>query len=87
METKIGVVTHYFTNIGVAVFDLTDGNLAIGDSVHIQGATTDLSQVIESIQINQKDVEEAKVGQQIGVKTDDRVRVGDEIYLVTTIEE
>ena len=87
METKIGVVTHYFTNIGVAVFDLTDGNLSIGDSVHVQGATTDLSQVIESMQVDQKDVEKAKVGQQIGVKMDDRVRVGDDVYIVTTKDE
>lgn len=87
METKIGVVTHYFTNIGVAVFDLTDGNLAVNDSIHIQGSTTDLTQIVESMQVDQKGIEKAKKGQQIGVKMDDRVRVGDEVYLVTMKEE
>lgn len=87
METKIGVITHYFTNIGVAVFDLTDGGLHVGDTVHIVGKTTDLTQVIEQMQIDRVDIESAEQGQQVGTKMDDRVREGDEIFKVTLKNE
>jgi putative protease len=83
METKIGKVVNYFTNIGVAVFDLTDGALSVGDTVHIKGHTTDLSQIIEEMQVEHKNVEKAEKGMMIGVKMDDRVRNDDEIFLVT----
>ncbi len=86
-ETKIGVVTHYFTNIGVAVFDMTDGALHVGDSIHVKGASTDLSQIVEEIQIDHKSIETAEMGTQIGVKMDDKVREGDDVFVVTMKQE
>ena len=41
MEEKIGVVTDYLDQIGVAVIHLTDGDLNVGDQVHISGRTTE----------------------------------------------
>ncbi len=35
------------------------------------------------MQINHKDVEKAKAGDEIGVQVTDRVREGDEVFLVT----
>lgn len=81
MEEKlIGKITHYFTNIGVAVVQITDGSLKVGDVIHVLGNTTDFEQKIESMQIEHEEVTEAKKGQTIGLKIDEYVREGDEVY-------
>ena len=49
VEEKIGVVTDYLDRIGVAVINLTDGDLHVGDQVHIAGRTTELMQWVESL--------------------------------------
>jgi len=84
MEEKlIGKITHYFTNIGVAVVEITSGKLKIGDKVHIKGATSDFEQSIDSMQVEHENVETAKKGDAIGVKVGQQVREGDEVYLIS----
>lgn len=82
MEEKIGDVTHYFGHIPAGIIKLT-GTLKVGAKIHFKGATTDFEQEITSMQINHKDVKEAKAGDEIGVGVTDRVREGDEVFLVT----
>src|SRR3989338_6643267 len=72
-EKEIGVVTHYFTNIGVAVIKL-NGTLRIGDEIHVKGATSDFRQRVESMQIEHDKIQEAKAGQSIGLKVVDHAR-------------
>ena len=79
---EIGKVTHYFTKIGVAVIELS-GDLKVGDTIHIKGATSDFKQEVESMQIERENIEEAEAGQSIGLKTKDHVREGDTVYKVT----
>jgi len=84
MEEKlIGKITHYFTNIGVAVVEITSGKLNTGDKVHVKGATSDFEQNIDSMQVEHENVETAKKGDAIGVKVEQQVREGDEIYLIS----
>ncbi|MAE42605.1 hypothetical protein CMO93_02445 [Candidatus Woesearchaeota archaeon] len=47
---EVGKVTHYYTNIGVAVVELT-GALKVGDKIRIKGATSDFEQTVDSMQI------------------------------------
>jgi translation elongation factor EF-Tu-like GTPase len=82
-ETEIGRVNDYFAKIGVAGIDLS-GPLKVGDRIRIRGHTTDLEEVVESIQIEHASVEEAKAGEKIGVKVSDRVRGGDHVYRVSS---
>jgi putative protease len=82
MEEKVGEVEHYFTNISVAAIKITDGSLQVGDTIHIVGATTDFSQPIRSMEINQASVEEVSTGDEVGIKTTQRVREGDAVYRV-----
>ncbi|GAI01524.1 unnamed protein product, partial [marine sediment metagenome] len=63
----IGKITHYFGNIGVAVIELSD-TLKVGDNIRIVGGETDFTQIIESMEVEHKKVEEAKKGDSIGVK-------------------
>ena len=78
---EIGKITHYFTRIGVAVVELSD-KISIGDRILIQGATTNFEQVVESMQIEHKNVETAEAGQSIGLKVEQRVREGDKVYKI-----
>jgi len=81
-EVEVGKVTHYFTKIGVAVIEMTDGELNVGDTIHIKGANTDFNQPVESMQVNHKNVAKAKTGDAIGMKVLDHVREHDKIYVV-----
>lgn len=82
MEEEIGRVTHYFTRLGVCVVELTDGDLALGDTIHIKGHTTDFEQRVESMQIEHKPVDRATKGETIGLKVKEHVREHDVVYKV-----
>ena len=78
-EKEIGVVFAYFSKVGVAAAKLS-GNLKIGDKILIKGHTTNFEQEVRSMQVDNKEVEEAKKGNEIGIKVDVRVRPKDKIY-------
>ncbi len=78
-EKQIGKITHFFGGISVAVMELSD-KIKVGDEIHIKGAMTDFTQKVDSMQIEHKEVKEAKKGQSIGLKVADKVREGDAVY-------
>jgi len=81
-EEVIGKVSDFFAHPVVAGIDLT-APLNVGDKIHIKGTTTDMELTVDSMQINNVDVKEAKAGDAIGVKVSERVRRGDIVYKVT----
>jgi putative protease len=82
VEEKIGMIEHFFTNISVAAIKITDGELKIGDTIHIVGAHTDFTQKIDRMEIDRNPIEIAKAGDAIGIKVKDRVREHDVVYKV-----
>ncbi len=66
----------------MAVIEL-NAPLAVGDRILIKGSTTDLEQVVESMQIEHANVQRAEAGQSIGLKLNDRVRESDTVYKMT----
>lgn len=81
-EIKVGEVVKFFAKPCVAAIVITEGTLKVGDTIHIKGHTTDFTQVVESMQINNQPVTEAKVGEDVGIKVKERVRPGDVAYKV-----
>jgi selenocysteine-specific translation elongation factor len=81
-EIEIGKVSDFFARPVVAGIELT-APLKVGDKIHIAGHTTDMEMTVESMQIDNVNVEEAKAGVAVGVKVSDRVRRGDTVYKVT----
>jgi putative protease len=77
---KIGYVTHFFNHINVAVLQIINGELKIGDTIHFVGAHTDFTQKVESMEIDKKPIKTAKPGDDIGIKVNDRVREHDVVY-------
>ena len=82
MERRIGEITHYYNKIGVAVLDLRD-ELNVGDKIHVIGHTTDLVQTVDSMEIDREKVQTAGPGDDVALKVEERVREGDELFLVT----
>jgi len=79
LEEEIGKVTHYYPKISVAVIELK-APLSIGERILIRGATTNFEQVVESMQIEHKDVQKAEAGQSVGIKVKEKVRENDRVY-------
>ncbi|MBP8980290.1 MAG: hypothetical protein KBG09_03490 [Syntrophobacterales bacterium] len=81
-EEKIGEVVKFFAKPSVAAVKIVSGELKIGDTIKITGHTTDITDTIESMEVNNQKVEKAVPGDYIGVKVSDRVRPGDEVFRV-----
>jgi translation initiation factor IF-2 len=81
-EVKVGEVVKFFAKPGVAAIVITDGVLKSGDTIRFKGHTSDFTQRVDSMQINNQVVSEAKVGDDVGVKTAERARPGDIVYKV-----
>jgi putative protease len=77
----IGRVSHYFSKIGVAVIDLSDP-LKIGDTIRIVGGETDFEQDVESMEMEHRKLEEAKSGDSIGIKVNQKVREDYKVYKI-----
>ena len=82
-EEKVGIVTDYYAKIGVAAIKLADGVLQVGDTIRIHGHTTDLTQQVESLQVEHQPVQRAERGSQVAVKVRERVRKHDEVLRVS----
>ena len=80
-EETIGTVSDFFAQPVVAAIELTAA-LKLGDKIHIRGHTTDLDLDVDSMQVNNVPVEEAKAGDSVGVKVPERVRKGDTVYKI-----
>jgi len=80
-EEEVGKVSDFFARPVVAGIELT-GTLKVGDKLHIKGHTTDMEFIVDSMQIDNVNVEEARAGDSVGIKVADRVRRGDAIYRV-----
>ena len=81
-EEKLGEVVKFFAKPSVAAVKIVAGELKTGDSIKITGHTTDLTERIESMEVNNQKVPKAVAGDFIGIKVSDRVRPGDEVFKV-----
>ena len=80
-EQQIGIITHSFAKISVGIIKL-NAVLNVGDKIHIRGAHDDFTQVVKSMQLDHKDIQSAKKGDEIGIKVSKRVHEHDKVYKV-----
>jgi putative protease len=81
-EEKIGEVAKYFAKVSVAGVRIETGSLRIGDTIRIKGHTTDFTQRVDSMQLDNLPIESAAAGQLVGIKVRERVREKDEVFKV-----
>lgn len=79
MEEQIGKVIHFYDKISVAVVRLEAG-LNAGDTIHVKGKITDFEQTAGSMQINHESVGAGKQGDEVAIKTEQKVKEGDAVY-------
>ena len=79
---RIGVVTHYFGHVSVAILKLESGTLRVGDMIHIQGHTTDFKQKVESLQVDHLPATEVGPKDDFGLKVIGQVREHDVVFKV-----
>ncbi len=81
-EKKIGFIEDFFAHISVASIKVESQGIKIGDTLRIHGHTTDITFTVDSMQIDHKNVDEVKVGEEVGIKVPERVRKDDIVYKV-----
>jgi putative protease len=81
-EEQVGVIVKFFAKPSVAAVEITTGGIKRGDLLRYKGHTTDFTEEVASIEIDNQAVEEAKVGDLVGIKVKDRVRENDKVYKV-----
>jgi translation elongation factor EF-1alpha len=82
-EIEVGQVTHYFDRPHVAIVKMMADQIAVGDTIHIKGAHTELTETVTSMEVEHRKIEVAKPGEEFGLQVADRVRTGDRVYKVT----
>lgn len=79
---RIGIVTHYYGHVSVAIVKLESGSLRVGDTIHVRGHTSDFTQRVESLQIGHAPVSEVGLNDDFGLKVIAHVREHDVVYKV-----
>jgi len=80
-DTKVGEITHYYDKIGVAVVKVL-APIKVGDRIKISGHDKEFEQEIASMQIEHQNIQEAKKGDDVGMKIDQPVKDGDEVFKI-----
>ncbi len=85
-EIEVAQVEDYFAHVGVVALKIIAEGIRVSDILHFKGHTTDLIAEVSSMQIDHESVKEAKVGDSVGVKVNDKVRTHDKVYKVIAEE-
>jgi putative protease len=81
-EDQVGVVVNFYAKLSVAAVKVTSGSIKKSDLLKYKGYTTDFTEEVASMEINNQPVEEAQVGDLVGLKVKKRVREKDKVYKV-----
>lgn len=79
-DLKVAEVTHYYDKIKVAILELTS-DIQVGDKIKfVRGGEDIFEQEVESMQVEHEKIEKAKKGDVIGLKVDQDVKEGAEVF-------
>jgi len=83
MEILVGKVKHYYGNISVMVVDL-ENDLKVGDKIVVKKRNGEerFSQIVESMEIDRKKVNEVKAGEEVAILASGKTKEGDLVYKV-----
>jgi putative protease len=81
-EERVGVVTHYYNHLSVAIIRIESGTLRVGDEIHIHGHTTDFTQKVESLEVDRAPATEVGPNDDFGLKVVEHAREHDVVYKV-----
>ena len=79
MEKEIGIVTHWYDKVGVAVVKLSSA-LKKGDTIKVKRGENEFEDSVTSMQINYKDVDSGEKGDEVALKLSDKAKEGALVY-------
>lgn len=83
MDILVGKVNHYYDKLGVAIITIENQPLKLGDTVKLSGHDQEYSQKLTSMQLEHLQIDEAKPGMVVGIKTEKRVKENDQVFLIS----
>ena len=81
-EQEIGYISNFLNKISVAIIEMTDGTLAVGNTIHILGRSTDFTETVSSMEIDHVSVDTVKKGDSLGLRVSENTRSKDKVYKV-----
>ena len=81
-EEEVGVIVKFFAKPSVAAIQVTRGTIKVGDVLKYSGHTTDFTETVTSMQVDNAPVEEVETGAMVGIQVKERVRENDKVYKV-----
>ena len=78
--SPVGKITHIYSKIGVAIVKFSKP-VVVGQMVRFKGNSTDFIQQIESMQYDHEQIKKAAKGQEVGIKVNEKIHEGDQIFL------
>jgi U32 family peptidase len=82
-EETVGLVKRYFSKVGVAAVEVTQGVISLGDTLRFQGHSAQLDVKVDSMQKDNQAISEAHPGDFIGIKVPEKVRENDQVLKIT----
>ena len=79
MAKPIGVVSHYFDKIGVAIIDLSAA-LKVGETITFEHGDETFTQEVASLQIDHESVAKAKTKTRVGIKVEQETKPGTKVF-------
>jgi len=80
-KVEVGKIIHFFPKINVAVVHATK-EIKVGDMLLIEGRGKSFEQIVTSMQVEHKNVTDAKPGNEVGMKMNQPVKEGDVVYKI-----
>ncbi len=77
----VGKVRHFYSKVSVATIALVE-ELTTGDMVSIEKDGSVVEQKVISIQVEHANVNKASSGDSVGIKTDQQVKEGSDVYKI-----
>ena len=81
-EQEIGYISNFLNKISVAIIEMTDGTLAVGNTIHILWRSTDFTETVSSMEIDHVSVDTVKKGDSLGLRVSENTRRKDKVYKV-----
>ena len=79
----MGVVTHYYDKIKVAVVKMANGDIKVSDEIKFKDKEgNEFKQIVQSMQIEHANIDIAKKGDEFGLKVDKEVKPKTEVFKV-----
>lgn len=75
----IGKVTHWYDKISVAVIKLNK-TLKVGDEIKIKHGEVEFNETVTSMQLDHKQVDAGKKGDEVAIKFSQHAKDGSEVY-------